>query len=422
MKEWSKFLEAQEKSLGKETVDKWLRSFKVGQFDAGNLYLEPRDDFQATWFEEHMRPVLHKTFLNDNGRPIKVHLSSSKPKKAYKPALNLTPNFLDAKCTFKTYFGNLLSLQLLKDSIEKKSYNPIYLFGPAGIGKTHLLMAAAHFLQEKKLSCFFVCAETFTQHVVAAIRNGAMEKFRKLYRSTDVLLFDDAHLLAGKVATQEEFFHTFNALHMIGKPILLASAISPQALTNIEPRLVSRFEWGLVLPLQKLSLSELENLLAGRIEEMQFSLSSAAKEFLLSNFQRNPKTLVRALDALVLRCHLDRLSLADLSRGKTEELLAKLLEEEKKILLTPEKIVRSVSEFYGIKPDDIWGKSQTQECATPRQISIYLCRILLKMPFMKIGEKFDRDHSTVMTSVKSIQKKIEGKEISLDDLLRKIEH
>lgn len=422
MKEWDQFLEAEEKILGKEVVGKWLKPLKIVNFDAANLYLDSPTEFHTVWFEEHMRKKLRKSFQTPGGRPIKVHLSPSKQKKVFKPTLNLIANSIDSACTFETYVGNELSAKMLKEAVEKKNYNPIYIYGPPGVGKTHLLMAAAQFLQACQLSCFYVRAETFTEHVVAAIRSGAMEKFRKLYRKADVLLFDDAHLLSGKTATQEEFFHTFNTLHTLGKPILLASAAAPQMLSGIEPRLVSRFEWGLVLPLHKLHLSELEALLAQRMQTAQFSLSSAGQKCLLSNFERSPKTLVRALDALILRCHLDHLTASDLSSEKAAQLLSKLIEEEKKILLTPVKIVHTVAQHYGtVSAEDLLGKSQTQECALPRQISMFLCRHLLKMPFVKIGEVFNRDHSTVMSSVRLVQKKIEGRELSLDFICKKLQ-
>jgi chromosomal replication initiator protein len=416
MKQWEKFITAQEKELGKEVVDRWLKPFKVVHFDAANLYLEARDAFQLSWFEEHIRPKLRKAFFNDNGRLIKVHLSSpipAKSKKAFKPRLDLAPDPLDPQSTFNTYIGNTISVQLFKDALEKRSDNPLYLFGPSGVGKSHLLMAAAHFFQQKKLSCFYVRTETFTQHVVSAIRNSAMEKFRQLYRRADALLLDDVDILAHKAATQEEFFHTFNTLHTLGKPIILSASSSPTSLKEIEPRLTSRFEWGLVLPLQKLTLPELEEILVSRIKAMEFQLKAEVAQFLLANFQRSPKILISAFDTLILRSHLEKLSPSDLHLNKAQFFLSKFLEEEKKIALTPEKIMQNVAEFYGIKVEDIWGESQTQECALPRQVSMYLCRTLLKLPFMKIGKIFDRDHSTVMASVRAIQKRIDLKDLHI---------
>lgn len=421
MKAWDDFLTVLAKDLGQETVDRWLKPLKIVHFDAGNLYLEGKDAFQASWFEEHIRSRVKKSFVNNNGRPIKIHLaftdSPQKNKKNgdWKPILNLAPDAIEPKCTFNTYLsGKNIAVQLFQDI---PNFNPIYIHGPSGSGKTHLLMAAAHFLKGKGLSCFYVRAETLTEHVVAAIRSGAMQKFREIYRNHDVLLIDDIHLLSGRAATQEEFFHTFNTLHTAGRQIILSANVPPSRLTAIEPRLTSRFEWGLVLPLQTLEPLEIKNLLHFHIQESRFPLSPNTQEFLLSHFS-SPKSLLSALDALMLRAHLDHLSSLQIDPTVASSILSKLLDEEKKNLITPDKIIRSVATVYGIKTSDILGKSQKQECVLPRQIAMYLCRTSLKMSYMKIAEYFSRDHSTVMTSVKSVEKRNEELKPCLDEILQ----
>jgi len=426
MKSWEEFLTAQEKDLGRDTVDQWLKPLKVVHFDAGNLYLEANDAFQLAWFEEHMRAKVRKFLLNNNNRPIKVHLSSLEPPKKnkkgtpWKPVLNLSQDALDPKQNFATYLKDKHgSVQLFQEALETTSFNPIYIHGPSGSGKTHLLMAAAHLLKAKGLSCFYVRAETLTEHVVAAIRNGAMQKFRELYRNHDVLILDDIHIISGRAATQEEFFHTFNTLHTAGRQIILSADTPPARLKEIEPRLTSRFEWGLVLPLHKLDTEQLKELLTSRIQEHQFPLQDSVREFLLSHFS-SPKSLIRSLDALILRTHLDHLTPSQIDTSKAAFFLTRLLDEEKKSLLTPDKIVHAVAQTYGIKPSDILGKSQTQECTLPRQIAIYLCRTRLKMSFLKIADYFSRDHSTIMTSVKAIQKKSDELKTYLEEIGRKL--
>jgi chromosomal replication initiator protein len=424
MKAWDDFLISLAQDLGQETVDRWLKSLKVVHFDAGNLYLEAKDAFQAAWFEEHIRAKARKSLLNNNSRPVKVHLSfieaARKPKKnsVWKPVLNLSADALDPKSTFETFLGEK-NRDLFREALESRSFNPIYLHGPSGSGKTHLLMAAAHFLKEKQFSCFYVRAETLTEHVVAAIRTGAMQKFREIYRNHDVLLIDDIDVIAGRSATQEEFFHTFNTLHAAGRQIILSAKVPPARLSGIEPRLTSRFEWGLVFPLQKLDGPELQNLLNLRMQEAEFPLGSGVREFLTAQFF-SPKSLLRALDALMLRAHLDHLDPEKITASQAASIASKLLEEEKKALLTPEKIVRAVAAGYGIKASDIFGKSQTQQCALPRQIAMYLCRTHLKMSFMKIAAQFCRDHSTVMSSIKSVEKKLESLKPELTEITQKL--
>lgn len=397
MKEWDEFLKSHEKRLGAEAVEKWAKSLKIVDYDAGNLYLEASDAFQTSWFHEHLYPLL-KNFKNSNGRVIKVHLSGSEiKKKSWKPVLNLDPDRLEADSTFSTFVPgntNAVNLSLLKDALETKSYNPIYLQGSKGSGKSHLLMACAHYLGSKR--CFYVTADTFTNHIVAAIRNGAMEKLRRTYRDNDVLLFDDVDQLAHRSATQEEFFHTFNTLHMAGKQIVLAGPASPSKLEGIEPRLTSRFEWGLVLPFHPLNQNEREQLL------QQFPKETAAflaKELHSTKFIKMAARMLQARQQAPL--------------PEIQKSIGGLLAQQKKNSLTPEIIVKTVAELYGIRTSDILGRSQTHESSLPRQISMYLCRSQLRLSYVKIGSYFSRDHSTVMTAIKNVDKKIREQDIAL---------
>lgn len=432
MQAWEEFLKAQEVELGLETIQKWLRTLKIQRFDACNLYLEAKDSFQALWFEEHIRNKAQQKFINGNNKRIKIHLSvantpqrakktkTANKEKDFKAPFELTFDELDPLCLFPYFISteeNLLSHQLLLEiaglspqihSTQLGTFNPIYLYGSGGSGKTHLLMSLAHALKAQGLKVIYVRAETFTDHVVTAIRAGEMSVFRQAYRNIDVLLVDDVHVFSRKGATQEEFFHTFNTLHLEGKQIILASECSPQDLQLIEPRLVSRFEWGIVLPLKPLRPGEMRNLLIAKAKALHFELPLKIADYLIETFKSNAKALIKGLEALVLRLHLDaKHSITALSVTATKALLIDLIEEEQKTAITPQKIIQAVAEQYGIRTEDILGKAQTRECALPRQLAMHLCREQLKMPFMKIGDLFSRDHSTVMSSVKSIQKSLE---------------
>ncbi len=432
MQVWESFLQSQEKELGSDTVNKWLRSLKIQKFDAGNLYLEAKDSFQVLWFEEHIRAKAEGKLVTGTNKKIKIHLSISnsyQPEKSKTKAkkseyasapFRLQFDELDPSCSFDQFIvseENTLCHRLLLEAAglvkakEKQlgSFNPIYLYGDAGSGKTHLLMSIGQALQSKGIACQYVRAETFTDHVVSAIRAEEMSQFRHAYRNIDVLLVDGVHVFARKGATQEEFFHTFNTLHLAGKQIILSANCSPQELQLIEPRLVSRFEWGIVLPLKTLCRPEqITQMLASKAESFQFPLSEKLAAFLIETFTSTPKALMKALKALILRLHLDSKNhINSLSIIAAKTLLADLITEEEKATLTPEKIIQGVAEQYGIRTEDILGKAQTKECTLPRQLAMYLCRQQLKIPFIKIGELFNRDHSTVMTSIKRIQKAID---------------
>ena len=275
-------------------------------------------------------------------------------------------------------------------------------------------MALSHAFKKRGLNTLYARTETFTEHVVGAIRNSDMQLFRKTYRSPDILLFDDVHLLARKDATQEEFFHTFNTLHSSGRQIILTSQQPPAHLTDIEPRLISRFEWGISFRLEKLKAQELTAVLERRCEHLHFPLSEDVRDFLVEQFPQS-HSLHRALEALILRVHLQNNALYHRQPGKIDteavkELLKDLIEKERGSIVTPQKIIHAVAAHYGIKNEDILGKSQSQECVAPRQLAMYLCRNELKLPFAAIGRIFSRDHSTVMTSVKYIQQQLDKQE------------
>lgn len=432
MRAWEDFLSQQENELGKETVDKWLRPLKVLRFDACNLYLEAKDSFKSIWFEEHMRHRVQTRLVNNNRKQIKVHISVVSEKDEEKPApkpkskasapplFQLTFDDLDKQARFDTFTtsqSSLLAFKLLHEacvsSADALNFNPIYLFGRSGTGKTHLMMATANELKAQGQRVLYVRADTFTEHVVGAIRNGEMQAFRKRYRNVDALLIDNVEVFSRKGATQEELFHTFNTLHVDNKQIVLSASCPPQDLKFIEPRLVSRFEWGIVIPLQMPEAEQMKEILLVRAEKVDFPLDDEVIDFLLTRFGSNTATLIRALEALVLRTHLNK------GLGKPQKLplpltvaqgyLADLIQEEEQAELTPGKIIRTVAEYYGIKMDDILSKSQARECALPRQIAMHLIRDQLGLPFMKIGDIFARDHSTVMASVKQIQKGIDTK-------------
>jgi len=432
MKAWEEFLALQEKKVGKAAVDQWLRPLKVVRFDACNLYLEARDSFQALWFEEHIRHQVQTHLLNKNRRRIKVHLSvaeDAKPEKREKkeratekaPTFRLRFDELDPGLTFDTFLpssSNELAYRLLgtltgyppllKESpqIELATFNPVYIHGPAGSGKSHLMMATAHRLEEMGLRTLYVRAETFTEHVVGAIRAREMEQFRSEYRKCDALLIDDIQVLARKGATQEEFFHTFNTLHVERKQLILSANCSPGELQSVEPRLVSRFEWGIVTPLAPLPGDLFEPLLKRRANTLQLELMDETSNWLLLTFSRNPGALIEALEALKLRCHLEGHP-SPVDRVTAERYLADLVQEERQHIATPERIIDGVADYFGIDSTDILSKSQTREVSWPRKVAMFLCRSHLGLPFKRIGSIFGRDHSTVISSIQQIEKALE---------------
>lgn len=433
MHAWETFVESQADELGIETTQKWLKSLKVLRFDACNLYLEANDAFQAMWFEEHIRQKANSLLFNNNKKRIKIHLSvANAPAKSKNrnakaksteeikhTAFTLTFDELDPNCTLSTFVAseeNLLPFKIISmlttsSTDTHGSFNPIYIHGGDGSGRSHLLMAAAKALRDTGKHVIYSRAQTFTDHVVSAIRAGEMRVFRQAYRNSDVLIIDDVHVFSRKGATQEEFFHTFNTLHVAGKQIILSANCAPSELKLIEPRLISRFEWGIVLPLESPKREDVLKILEMKMLAMNFPLHLKVMEFLVDSFETT-KSLNKALEAIILRSHLSRsntkLSSINLTVPIIRQLLADLLIEEQRNALTPQKIFDGVAEHFGIRAEDIFGKSQTRDCVLPRQIAMHLCRTLLKLPYVKIGEHLGKDHSTVMSSVKLIQKGVDA--------------
>lgn len=400
MKTWDLFLENLESELGKENVDRWLRTLKVIRFDAANLYLAAQDSFQIDWFEEHIRPRIRGKFYNNNFRPIAVHISTPKENTQPQPErpdyFSIQPDPLDPEFTIENFLPfpqNQIARQLALE-VEKKTFNPLLFYGPKGCGKTHLLTAAAHLLVKKGLKVFFVNAEKFTEHVVSAIRLQKMQEFRKVYREIDALIIDDIQGLKDRAATQEEFFHTFNAFHTAGKYILLSSQKAPSQLNGIEPRLISRFEWGISISIE---VSPTQALLEKKAQVWNMTLSQEMISWLTTAFPADPLTAFHTL-AVRSKGHPVTLESAKI-------ILKDRTQAQEAESVTPEKIIKSVASHYGIKTDDLLGKSHCREFAIPRKAAMYLCREKLKLPFQKIGEIFDRDHSTVMTSIDQIRKR-----------------
>ncbi len=466
---WNQFLETLEIEFGKETIDHWLRSLKCIQSDQKNIWFEAPTSFQVLWFEEHIRRRLSSLHLpNDKDSPIQVHLSTAeeleverqkkraqkrtkadanrllapspfgKKRKAPLPATSFRPEFpdLDPTATFHSFIEtteNSIVVKLIDEmcghlhrkrlesitpskslyensAIQKTDHfaipNPIYIWGGPGSGKSHLLQATAFRLRQSGLSVIMASSDLFTEHVIRSIRAGEMSTFRWVWRNVDVLIVDDIHLFSRKQATQEEFFHTFNTLHTAGKQIILSASCLPQQLQHIESRLISRFEWGIVLQVESLTKKELPALLSAKATLMNFPLSEKQIDFLSTLLPNSVKSTVKGLDALILRASLSHREPRSLSLSIIKDLLQDLIHEEEKSALTAKKIISFVAEHVGIPYEEIIGKSQSRESVVPRQLSMYLIRKHLKIPYMKIGDIFGKDHSTVMSSIRQIEKQI----------------
>lgn len=421
MKEWSFFLAALEAKLP-GAKNNWQHNYKITNYNSQNLYLSFSDIFSLNFFKEHIGPHL-KDFKNANNHLIKVHLELDNGKGAnYKPiqAQNVKFEFpLDESLSFEQFIidpDNTFAFDLIKNALSNTvNFNPLYIYGAHASGKSHLLQAACNFYKKQGLNCLYVNAEKFSEHVVYAMKNGLMLEFRQLYRQLDMLFFDNIQDLGGKSATQEEFFHTFNTLHMQGKTLVLSAESPASLLKNIEARLISRFEWGLSVELPLLGKTHYTPLITSMTKRFGLTVSKEHLDTIYTHFANEPAQIATAIHAMALRSHLDN--------NQTQAHLQNTLEELKnaKPQLTTDMIVNAASQFFNIKSKDIKGPSQIRPLAYPRQITMYLIRKHLNLPFKKMGEFFKRDHSTVMASITIIEEKLKHLDEETLNAIKRIE-
>ncbi|HNO83627.1 MAG TPA: chromosomal replication initiator protein DnaA, partial [Anaerolineales bacterium] len=311
---------------------------------------------------------------------------------------------LNPRYTFDTYVvgsGNRLAHAACQAVAEKpaRAYNPLFLYGGVGLGKTHLLHATGNACHASGLNVLYVSSEEFTNDMITAIRTHTTQAFRDKYRSADVLLVDDIQFIAGKESTQEEFFHTFNTLHGQDKQIIVSSDRPPKSLVTLEERLRSRFEWGLSADIQAPDFETRLAILRSKAERTGRQISDEILESIAKQVQSNIRELEGALNRIIAFADL---SGSALTPSLVEVALSDLLPNRSD--LEPEKIVTQVADYYKLSVEKLMGRDRTKDVAYSRQIAMYLLREVSKISFPQIGEALGgRDHSTVMSAIEKIK-------------------
>ncbi|MGD0293943.1 MAG: chromosomal replication initiator protein DnaA [Terracidiphilus sp.] len=283
-----------------------------------------------------------------------------------------------------------------------KAYNPLFLYGGVGMGKTHLMQAIGHEIKRRQPSCniCYVTGEKFTNELITSIRNDRMTSFRDRFRSVDVLLIDDIQFIAQKERTQEEFFHTFNALHENMKQIVIASDRPPKELAEIEERLRSRFEMGLIADIQPPDLETKVAILQKKAESEQVQLPADVALFVASNVRTNVRELEGALTRLIAWCQLNHM---EITLASTQQCLKQFIDMQVR-KITIESIQRVVSENFGMRPADLKQKNNSRNVVVPRQIAMYLAKQMTEASLPEIGRQFgNKHHTTVMHSIGKIE-------------------
>ena len=418
--------------LSADTFKLWFESLRAVTLDGNVLVLEVSNDFCEVWLKDNYMGLLQDVValaagrqiqikfkvcnLSSNGAPAQAAVAAAPKPKLVEPAVEKNSQHSDLnfnpKNTFDTFVvGNnnnfSYAAALAVAQSPGKSYNPLFLYGGVGLGKTHLLHAIGQhvFNSKKGARVAYVSSEKFTNEYIDAIQNNLLVKFRKKYRQTDVLLIDDIQFLAGKERIQEEFFHTFNALHESHKQIVLTCDRPASEIQNLEHRLVSRFEWGLVTDLQPPDIEMRLAILNKKAQIMGVNLPEEIMNFLANRIRTN----IRRLEGALIRvASYASLTGKKLSLEVVEGLLREVLHEEGRYSISIEVIQKKVAEHFDIRLADMTSKRRPENIAFPRQIAMFLSRQMTESSLSSIGEAFGgRDHGTVLHACRLVKDRME---------------
>ncbi len=336
---------------------------------------------------------------------------------------------LNAKYTFDTFVvgsnNNLAHAAALAVAESPgEIYNPLFIYGGVGLGKTHLMHAIAHFILKNnpKSKILYVSSETFTNELIDAIRNKnniTTTEFREKYRNNDVLLIDDIQFIIGKESTQEEFFHTFNTLYESKNKIIISSDKPPKEIETLEERLRSRFEWGLTVDIQSPDYETRMAILRKKEEMEGYNIDNEVIKYIATNIKSNIRELEGALTKIVA---LSRLNKCDITLELAEEALKDIISPNAHREITPELIIQVVSDHFGLTPLDIASQKRNKEVVYPRQIVMYLCRNMMAIPLQTVGKYLGgRDHTTIIHGSEKIANDLKNNEslVNTIDILKK---
>lgn len=444
-KKWKDILQTirQDNGLSDVAFKTWLLPLKIFRIDGNILKITAPFEQAVTYIENKYKTFLYVAVAEAMGAEYEIRIITeeeaekekpivSQPKQVPGPAKNPENKNtnLNPKYTFETFvigsnnrFAHAASVAVAES--PGKEYNPLFLYGGVGLGKTHLMHSVAYYILERDASAkvLYVTSEVFTNELIDSIRNGnntSMTKFREKYRNIDVLLIDDIQFIIGKESTQEEFFHTFNALHGANKQIIVSSDRPPKDLETLEARLQSRFEWGLIADISSPDYETRMAILRKKEEIDGYNIDDEVIRYIATNIKSNIRELEGALNKLVALSNLEN---REINLSMAEEVLKDIISPNEKREVTPQVILEVVAEHYGISPGDIIGGKRNAEIVTPRQIVMYLCREITDTSYKNIGILLgNRDHSTVISGDNKIREKLQKNDSRIKnniDIIRK---
>ncbi|AWB42781.1 chromosomal replication initiator protein DnaA [Paenibacillus sp. CAA11] len=409
---WQQILSIIQTKLSKPSFDTWFKATKAVSFSDKSVVISAPTTFAVEWLESRYTKLVATTVMEVLGKQVDVSfvIEEAKPSE---PAPAQTPapapvisedngsHMLNPKYTFDTFvigsgnrFAHAASLAVAE--APARAYNPLFLYGGVGLGKTHLMHAIGHYILEHSPSSkvVYISSEKFTNEFINSIRDNRAESFRNKYRNIDILLIDDIQFLAGKESTQEEFFHTFNALHEERKQIIISSDRPPKEIPTLEERLRSRFEWGLITDIQPPDLETRIAILRKKAKAENLDIPNEAMMYIANQIDTNIRELEGALIRVVAYSSLIN---QDVTTHLAAEALKDIIPSSRPKMITIQDIQQKVGEYYNLRLEDFKARKRTKAIAFPRQIAMYLSRELTDYSLPKIGEAFGgRDHTTVI--------------------------
>ncbi|HEX2697323.1 MAG TPA: chromosomal replication initiator protein DnaA [Anaerolineales bacterium] len=420
---WQSVLGQLQMEMPKASFDTWVRNTRPMAFENGAITVSVPNAYARDWLESRLASTVSRLLVGILNSNVAVNFVVGQGNEAEAAETEAAVSFeseaseprsrnssLNPRYTFETYVvgsGNRLAHAACQAVAEKpaRAYNPLFLYGGVGLGKTHLLHAIGNTCHARGLTVLYVSSEEFTNDLINAIRTHTTQAFREKYRSIDVLLIDDIQFIAGKESTQEEFFHTFNTLHGQDKQIIVSSDRPPKALVTLEERLRSRFEWGLAADIQPPDLETRLAILRAKAERTGRFISDEILNIIAQRVQSNIRELEGALNRMIAFADLSGQSLTP---QLVEVALADLLPQRQNVL--PEKIIETVAREWQTTVDALLSRDRSQKIAEPRQVAMYLIRKETDASLPQIGEVLGgRDHTTVMYAIQKIANEIETK-------------
>lgn len=400
--------------LSKTNFNTWLRDTTALSFNNGTFVIGVQSNFAAEWLQKRLLSLIKKSLINITGQNIEIRFEVHHGGIRYPGDVSVeTPNStngiqppLHSQYTFDSFIvgnSNRLAYAASLAVAEKpgQSFNPLFIYGKPGLGKTHLLQAIAHVQQVNKRQYMYLSSEQFTNAFINSIKGRRTEEFRDGFRHIDILLIDDIHFIAGKEQTQECFFHIFNELHNSNKQLVISSDRFPKSMPQLEERLRSRFEWGLLADIQPPDLETRIAILKVRAEQQKLSIEEDILEFIARKIKNNIRELEGVLNRISAVSRLDRNTL---NQDNINSILCEFTTEKEPPKLSAGNIIDAVCTYYDIKPPDLTGKRRVSHLLNARYVATYILKNDAGITLSEIGKVLGgRDHSTVLHSLKKIE-------------------